>query len=140
MLNFEFLSAFQLTTFVLGIVFSILTIAMVFFTLRQTREYRSTFTKVLFTFILPMITFIMWFACVFAAYEIFNSDELYIMLLAIGCGAALSGIICFIAWIINKAVSKKAKKVEAEKASNVTIEVKVANVNKEENENEKSKK
>lgn len=107
MLDFNFLTPFQITTFVLGIVFSILTIAMVFYTLRHPNGYRSTFVKVLFTIILPMITFIMWFACAFAAYGIFDSSALYIMLLSIACGAALSGLAFLVAWLINKYAVKK---------------------------------
>ena len=107
MLDFNFLTPFQITTFVLGIVFSILTIAMVFYTLRHPNGYRSTFVKVLFTIILPMITFIMWFACAFAAYGIFESSALYIMLLSIACGAALSGLAFLVAWLINKYAVKK---------------------------------
>lgn len=126
MLNFEFLTDFQLITFVLGIVFSILTIAMVFFTLRHKGEYRSTFVKVLFTFVLPMCTFAMWFASVFAAYKIFNSEELYIMLLAIGCGIVLSLLTAFIAWAINKGVVKHEEKKKANNPD-VKIEVKVEN-------------
>lgn len=107
MVNIDFLTPFQITTFVLGIVFSILTIAMVFYTLRHENGYRNTFIKVLFTLILPMITFIMWFACAFAAYAIFDSSELYIMLLSIACGAALSGLSYLIAWLISKYAVKK---------------------------------
>lgn len=107
MVNMNFLTPFQITTFVLGIVFSILTIAMVFFTLRHPNGYRNTFVKVLFTIILPMVTFIMWFACAFAAYAIFDSSELYIMLLSILCGALLSGLAFLAAWLINKYAVKK---------------------------------
>lgn len=107
MVNIDFLTPFQITTFVLGIVFSILTIAMVFYTLRHENGYRNTFIKVLFTLILPMITFILWFACAFAAYAIFDSSELYIMLLSIACGAALSGLSYLIAWLISKYAVKK---------------------------------
>lgn len=107
MVNINFLTPFQITTFVLGIVFSILTIAMVFYTLRHPNGYRNTFVKVLFTLILPMITFIMWFACAFAAYAIFDSSELYIMLLSIACGAALSGLAFLTAWLISKYAVKK---------------------------------
>lgn len=107
MVNINFLTPFQITTFVLGIVFSILTIAMVFYTLRHPNGYRNTFIKVLFTLILPMITFIMWFACAFAAYAIFDSSELYIMLLSIACGAALSGLAFLVAWLISKYAVKK---------------------------------
>ena len=84
-MNFEFLTTFQLTTFVLGIVFSILTIAVVFYTLRHPNGYRSTFLKILFTVIIPFIMFVMWFACVFAAYEILDANELYIMLIHFPC-------------------------------------------------------
>ena len=107
MVNINFLTPFQITTFVLGIVFSILTIAVVFYTLRHPNGYRNTFIKVLFTLILPMITFIMWFACAFAAYAIFDSSELYIMLLSIACGAALSGLAFLVAWLISKYAVKK---------------------------------
>ena len=107
MIDFNLLSPFQITTFVLGIVFSILSIAMIFFTLRHENGYRNTFLKVLFTIILPMVTFIMWFACSFAAYGIFKSSELYIMLLSIACGAAVSGLAFLVAWLINKYAVKK---------------------------------
>ncbi len=114
MVKFEFLTAFQLTTFILGIVFSILTIAMVFFTLKRPGGYRNTFLQVLFTVILPMITFIMWFACVFAAYNIFEGSELYIMLLSIGCGVVLTGITTLVAWIIHRFICKPEHDEEVE--------------------------
>lgn len=113
MINFNFLTPFQLTTFVLGIVFSILTLAMVFYTLRHPRGYRNTILKVLFTFILPMITLIMWFMCIFAAYEIFES-ELYTILLSLGCGAAVSGLTYLVAWLINRSYGKTYFEEEAE--------------------------
>ncbi len=124
MLDFGLLTPFQLTTFVLGIVFSILTIAMVFYTLRHKGQYRSNFVKVLFTFVLPMITFAMWFASVFAAYNLFNSEELYIMLLAIGCGIVLSLITAFVAWVISKCMTKYEAKNKTN-STDVKIEVKV---------------
>lgn len=106
-MNFEFLSTFQLTTFVLGIVFSILTIAVVFYTLRHPDRYRSLFVKILFTIIVPFIMFMMWFACVFAAYEILDSNELYIMLIAIACGAAVMGLVVGVAYLIERIVKNK---------------------------------
>lgn len=106
-MNFEFLTTFQLTTFVLGIVFSILTIAVVFYTLRHPNGYRSTFLKILFTVIIPFIMFVMWFACVFAAYEILDSNELYIMLISLACGVGVIGITIGIAFLINYIVKNK---------------------------------
>lgn len=106
-MNFEFLSTFQLTTFVLGIVFSILTIAVVFYTLRHPDRYRSLFVKILFTIIVPFIMFMMWFACVFAAYEILDSNELYIMLISIACGAAVMGLVVGVAYLIERIVKNK---------------------------------
>lgn len=106
-MNFEFLTTFQLTTFVLGIVFSILTIAVVFYTLRHPNGYRSTFLKILFTVIIPFIMFVMWFACVFAAYEILDANELYIMLISLACGVGVIGITIGIAFLINYIVKNK---------------------------------
>ena len=106
-MNFEFLSTFQLTTFVLGIVFSILTIAVVFYTLRHPDRYRSLFVKILFTIIVPFVMFMMWFACVFAAYEILDSNELYIMLISIACGAAVMGLVVGVAYLIERIVKNK---------------------------------
>ncbi len=114
MINFNFLTPFQLTTFVLGIVFSILTIGMVFYTLRRPSGYRSTVLKVIFTFILPGVTLMLWFACVFAAYGIFESNELYIMLLSLGCGAAVSGLTFLVAWLINRNYGKTTAEEEAD--------------------------
>lgn len=114
MINFNFLTPFQLTTFVLGIVFSILTIGMVFYTLRRPSGYRSTVLKVIFTFILPGVTMMLWFACMFAAYGIFESNELYIMLLSLGCGAAVSGLTFLVAWLINRNYGKTTAEEEAE--------------------------
>lgn len=114
MINFNFLTPFQLTTFVLGIVFSILTIGMVFYTLRRPSGYRNTVLKVIFTFILPGVTLMLWFACVFAAYGIFESNELYIMLLSLGCGAAISGLTFFVAWLINRNYGKTTAEEEAD--------------------------
>lgn len=114
MINFNFLTPFQLTTFVLGIVFSILTIGMVFYTLRRPSGYRNTVLKVIFTFILPGVTLMLWFACVFAAYGIFESNELYIMLLSLGCGAAISGLTFLVAWLINKNYGKTTAEEEAD--------------------------
>ena len=106
-MNFEFLTTFQLTTFVLGIVFSILTIAVVFYTLRHPNGYRSTFLKILFTVIIPFIMFVMWFACVFAAYEILDANELYIMLISLACGVGVMGITIGIAFLINYIAKNK---------------------------------
>ena len=114
MINFNFLTPFQLTTFVLGIVFSILTIGMVFYTLRRPSGYRNTVLKVIFTFILPGVTMMLWFACVFAAYGIFESNELYIMLLSLGCGAAISGLTFLVAWLINRNYGKTTAEEEAD--------------------------
>lgn len=114
MINFNFLTPFQLTTFVLGIVFSILTIGMVFYTLRRPSGYRNTVLKVIFTFILPGVTLMLWFACVFAAYGIFESNELYIMLLSLGCGAAISGLTFLVAWLINRNYGKTTAEEEAD--------------------------
>lgn len=114
MINFNFLTPFQLTTFVLGIVFSILTIGMVFYTLRRPSGYRNTVLKVIFTFILPGVTLMLWFACVFAAYGIFESNELYIMLLSLGCGAAVSGLTFLVAWLINRNYGKTTAEEEAD--------------------------
>ncbi len=114
MINYNFLTPFQLTTFVLGIVFSILTIGMVFYTLRRPSGYRNTVLKVIFTFILPGVTLMLWFACVFAAYGIFESNELYIMLLSLGCGAAISGLTFLVAWLINRNYGKTTAEEEAD--------------------------
>ena len=114
MINFNFLTPFQLTTLVLGIVFSILTIGMVFYTLRRPSGYRNTVLKVIFTFILPGVTMMLWFACVFAAYGIFESNELYIMLLSLGCGAAISGLTFLVAWLINRNYGKTTAEEEAD--------------------------
>lgn len=122
MINFNFLTPFQLTTFVLGIVFSILTIGMVFYTLRRPSGYRSTVLKVIFTFILPGVTMMLWFACMFAAYGIFESNELYIMLLSLGCGAAVSGLTFLVAWLINRNYGKTTAEEEAEEEANAIEE------------------
>lgn len=122
MINFNFLTPFQLATFVLGIVFSILTIGMVFYTLRHPRGYRSNVLKVIFTFILPAATIIMWFMCIFAAYEIFES-ELYTILLSMGCGAAVSGLTYLIAWLINRSYGKTSNEEEAEELKEIEEEV-----------------
>lgn len=113
MINFGFLSPFQLTTFVLGIVFSILTISFVFYTLTHPNGYRNEILKTIFTFILPSVTMVMWFMCVFAAYEIFES-ELYIILLSFGCGIVIAGLMYLIAWLINRKYGKTTKEEEAE--------------------------
>lgn len=122
MINFNFLTPFQLTTFVLGIVFSILTIAMVFYTLRHPRGYRNNILKVIFTFILPSVTLIMWFMCIFAAYEIFKS-ELYTIFLSMGCGAAVAGLTYLIAWLINKGYGKTTSEEETEELEAELAEV-----------------
>lgn len=128
MINFNFLTPFQLTTFVLGIVFSILTIGMVFYTLRRPSGYRSTVLKVIFTFILPGVTMMLWFACMFAAYGIFESNELYIMLLSLGCGAAVSGLSFLVAWLINRNYGKTTAEEEAEEEANAIEEAENAEV------------
>lgn len=122
MINFNFLTPFQLTTFVLGIVFSILTIAMVFYTLRHPRGYRNNILKVIFTFILPSVTIIMWFMCIFAAYEIFES-ELYTIFLSMGCGAAVAGLTYLVAWLINKGYGKTTNEEETEELEAELAEV-----------------
>ena len=127
-MNFEFLSTFQLTTFVLGIVFSILTIAVVFYTLRHPDRYRSLFVKILFTIIVPFIMFMMWFACVFAAYEILDSNELYIMLIAIACGAAVMGLVVGVAYLIERIVKNKEQaNEEQEEVEDATEATELAN-------------
>ena len=143
MIDFNLLSPFQITTFVLGIVFSILSIAMIFFTLRHENGYRNTFLKVLFTIILPMVTFIMWFACSFAAYGIFKSSELYIMLLSIACGAAVSGLAFLVAWLINKYAVKKTtvdSKIEIYAVNKIVKSDKTKENKKEDKENKEDKK
>ena len=103
----EFLTVFQKTTLALAIVFSILTLAIVFYSLMHTTKYKSPFVKVLFTIIIPMITFIMWFACLFAGVGILNSNELYIFLISIVCGAGLMGIAYGIAYLIYYLIKRK---------------------------------
>ena len=126
-MNFEFLSTFQLTTFVLGIVFSILTIAVVFYTLRHPDRYRSLFVKILFTIIVPFIMFMMWFACVFAAYEILDSNELYIMLIAIACGAAVMGLVVGVAYLIERIVKNKEQANEEQEVEDANEATELAN-------------
>lgn len=138
-MNFEFLTTFQLTTFVLGIVFSILTIAVVFYTLRHPNGYRSTFLKILFTVIIPFIMFVMWFACVFAAYEILDANELYIMLISLACGVGVVGITIGIAFLINYIVKNKelAKEKDEEIVSEENKEAELEENQAEETVNEK---
>ncbi len=103
----EFLSVFQKTTLALAIVFSILTLAIVFYTLMHTTKFKSPFMKVLFTIITPMVTFIMWFACMFAGLGVLNSNELYIFLISIVCGAGLMGLAYGIAYLIYYLIKRK---------------------------------
>ncbi len=103
----EFLSTFQKTTLALAIVFSILTLAIVFYTLMHTSKFKSPFVKVLFTIVTPMITFIMWFACMFAGLGVLNSNELYIFLISIVCGAGLMGLAYGIAYLIYYLIKRK---------------------------------
>lgn len=108
----DFLTVFQKTVLALAIVFSILTLAVVFYTLMHRSKYRSTFVKVLFTIITPMITFIMWFACLFAGLEVLGSNELYIFLISIVCGAALMGIAYGGAYLIHYLMKKKNPEID----------------------------
>ena len=118
----DFLTVFQKTVLALAIVFSILTLAMVFYTLMHRSKYRSTFIKVLFTIITPMITFIMWFACLFAGLEVLGSNELYIFLISIVCGAALMGIAYGGAYLIHYVMKKKNPEIDEAEAEQEEIE------------------
>ncbi len=102
MINLNLLTPFQLTTFVLAIVFSILSLATIFYTLKKPNAYKSDITKTIFVLVIPMMTYIFWFASVFAACGVFNSSELYIILLSIACGFALTLISIIIAYLIKK--------------------------------------
>lgn len=118
----DFLTVFQKTVLALAIVFSILTLAMVFYTLMHRSNYRSTFVKVLFTIITPMITFIMWFACLFAGLEVLGSNELYIFLISIVCGAALMGIAYGGAYLIHYLIKKKNPEIDEIEAEQEEVE------------------
>lgn len=122
MINFNFLTPFQLATFVLGIVFSILTIGIVFYTLRHPRGYSNNVVKVIFTFVIPMVAITMWFMCIFAAYEIFEK-ELYSILLAMGCGAVVAGLTYWVAWTINKNYGKTSNEEEVEELAEINAEL-----------------
>ncbi len=137
-MNIAYLTSFQLITFVLGIVFSILTIAVVFHTFRIRFDYKHTFVKVLFVLIIPMITYFMWFACIFAAFGIFNSSELYIILLSLGCAIVLSAITYFLAWAVERKTAPKTEEVKAEEKVDVK-KVKVEVVYKDEAKKEDKK-
>ncbi len=138
MIDIKFLTDFQLVTFVLGITFSILSVAMVFYSLRHPDGFRNTFLKVLFIVVLPMITYTMWFACVFAAYEIFNSSELYIMLLSLACGIALGGLTTLIAWGIHRLYIRRQREYEEDVIiEEQPVEIKLIEAPKENNKNEK---
>ena len=118
----DFLTVFQKTVLALAIVFSILTLAVVFYTLMHRSKYRSTFIKVLFTIITPMITFIMWFACLFAGLEVLGSNELYIFLISIVCGAALMGIAYGGAYLIHYLMKKKNPEIDEIEAEQEEVE------------------
>lgn len=118
----DFLTVFQKTVLALAIVFSILTLAMVFYTLMHRSNYRSTFVKVLFTIITPMITFIMWFACLFAGLEVLGSNELYIFLISIVCGAALMGIAYGGAYLIHYLMKKKNPEIDEAEVDQEEVE------------------
>lgn len=118
----DFLTVFQKTVLALAIVFSILTLAVVFYTLMHRSKYRSTFIKVLFTIITPMITFIMWFACLFAGLEVLGSNELYIFLISIVCGAALMGIAYGGAYLIHYLMKKKNPQIDEAEVDQEEVE------------------
>ncbi len=106
-MDFKFLSVFQQTTFILGIVFAILTLAVVFYNLMHKAEYKSVFVKILFTIITPLVMFIMWFSCLFAGIGAFNSNEVYVFLMSIVCGIAVMALTYGIAKLIEILLEKK---------------------------------
>lgn len=138
-MNIAYLTPFQLTTLVLGIVFSILTIAVVFHSFRIHFDYKNTFIKVLFILIIPMITYFMWFACILAAC-VYLSElfELYIILISLACALALSGLTYLIAWAIEKYTSPKKQEVNVKEKADVK-KVKVELVYKDEPKKEDKK-
>lgn len=129
MIDFKFLTPFQLVTFVLGIVLSILTIGMVFYTLKRPNGYRNNVLKVIFTFILPTITIIMWFMCIFAAYEIFE-QELYSILIAMAAGAVIASLTYLIAWLINKRYGKTSSEEESDMLAEIQEELDIEEATK----------
>lgn len=122
MINFNFLTPFQLITFVLGIVLSILTIGIVFYTIKRPSGYRNNVLKVIFTFVIPMVTVIMWFMCIFAAYNLFEK-ELYSILLAMACGAVVAALTYLVAWLINRKYGKTSNEEEAEMLAEIQAEL-----------------
>lgn len=128
-MGFKDLTNTQIVVFILGVVFSVLAVASVFWAFKYSAKIKSKVKIILYTMVLPFIAITSWLILIFSFVDGFKQDDV----LNIFVSLALSIVICFmiltVAYVLYQ--KHKAKFVE-ETASQEVVEEKITVV---ENEN-----
>ncbi len=128
-MGFKDLTNTQIVVFILGVVFSVLAVASVFWAFKYSAKIKSKVKIILYTMVLPFIAITSWLILIFSFVDGFKQDDV----LNIFVSLALSIVICFMILTVAYVLYQKHKaKFDEETTTDEVIEEKVTVV---ENEN-----
>ncbi len=99
-MNFDMMSISQIAAFIIGLVFSVLSLGMSVFAFRFAGRVKSKAAMVTMTLIFPFIAMVGWFFLIFSFVDGFRSNDIVNVIVSI----VLSAIIVFMVVIVSKAL------------------------------------
>ena len=102
---FTNLTVTQLVAFILGIVFSIISIACCFFAYKWSKKFKSRVLACTITMIAPFIAIASWFFLIFSFVKGLKNDEVLNLFVSL----ALSIVACFMILIVSSLLYRKNK-------------------------------
>lgn len=111
-MNFDYMTISQIAAFVIGLVFSVISVGTSFLSIKFAKKIESFLKAIVITLIAPFIAFTAWLFLIFSFLDGFRNDELLNILISI----VIALVICGVIIIIAKALYQKhqAELLEAE--------------------------
>ena len=94
---FEYMTDSQIAAFIIGIVFSVISIATTCLAIKYAKKFNSMTKAISMALIIPAIAFVAWFFLIFSFFDGFREDEVLNLIVSIIISVILAGMVVIVA-------------------------------------------